>query len=279
MTLDVEAYLEWLGFGGTPRVDLATLTELQQLHLSAVPFENLSIALGTGVSIDADLAVDKIVEQGRGGWCFELNAAFAALLRELGFDVILLGAAVLLGGPSRRIDHLALEVNVGEPMLVDVGFGDSFTRPLPLNDPGPHEDATGRYEFIGSPQGTTLAKLDESGRHESVPVAQYRFKRVAHRLEQFTPASEALQADDTSTWRRGPFATRLLDRGPDRVTLTIDKLKVVRDGKIDTRAIAIDEWASTLHQWFGIRLDESELVELARFAPAGETFGETAASE
>ncbi len=249
--VDTAAYLERIGFAGTPRVDLATLTELQQLHMTAVPFENLDVALGDGVVVDVAATIDKIVDHGRGGWCFEVNAAFGALLTALGFDVLLLGAAVLLGGPSKVIDHVALEVMLDQPYLVDVGFGESFTRPLALNTSGAQPGGDGDYEFIGSPQGTTLAKLDDG-----VPVAQYRFKRVAHTLAQFEPASALLQSDPTSNWRSKPFATRLLDRGPDRVTLTRNKLKVTRDGVLTERPIEADEWVALLHQWFGIRLDE-----------------------
>ncbi len=247
---DVDAYLERIGFDGTPHVDLETLTELQQLHMTAVPFENLDVALRDGVTVDARAAVDKIVEYGRGGWCFEVNAAFGALLEALGFDVLLLGAAVLLSGPAKVIDHVALEVMLDQPYLVDVGFGESFTRPLALNVTGVQPGGDGDYEFIASPQGTTLTKLDDG-----VPVAQYRFKRVAHTLDQFESASTALQADPTNNWRSKPFATRLIDRGPDRVTLTHDKLKVTSDGVTTERPVPADEWATVLHQWFGIRLD------------------------
>jgi len=254
--IDVEAYLEWIAFGGRPSVDLATLTALQQLHMTAVPFENLDVALGAGVTVDAAAAIDKIVEQGRGGWCFEINAAFGTLLTALGFDVLLLGAAVLLNGPTKVIDHITLEVMLDQPYLVDVGFGESFTRPLPLNISGTQPGGDGDYEFIASPQGTTLAKLDHLD--GGVPVAQYRFKRVAHSLEQFQAASDALQADPTNKWRTKPFASRLLDRGPDRVTLTRDTLKVLRNGERSEEPVAADEWESVLHNWFGIRLDTPE---------------------
>lgn len=254
--IDVAAYLERIGFGGTPSVDLATLTELQQLHMTAVPFENLDVALGSGVTVDAAAAIDKIVEQGRGGWCFEVNAAFATLLTALGFDVLLLGAAVLLGGPTRVIDHVALEVLLDQPYLADVGFGESFTRPLALNVAGPQSGGDGDYEFIPSPQGTTLAKLDDG-----VPVAQYRFKRVAHGLQQFEPASDALQADTAGKWRTKPFATRLLDRGPDRVTLTHDRLKVTGAGVQTEQTVPADEWHDVLHNWFGIRLGPAATPE------------------
>ena len=247
--VDVDGYLERIGFGGSVRHDRATLAELQQLHLIAVPFENLDIVDGHGVTVDALANVAKIVEQGRGGWCFELNGAFALLLEALGFRVLGLGAAVLLDGPTRVIDHLALEVQVDRPYLVDVGFGNSFTSPIDLNATGPQDGGNGTYELIGSPQGTTLTRHDATG----VPEAQYRFKRVAHTMDQFDHASKSLQADPDKHWRAKPFATRLLDRGPDRVTLTTDRLKVVRDGVTTETPIASDEWDTTLHAWFGMR--------------------------
>ncbi len=263
--VDVDGYLEWIGYGGTPTVDLATLTELQQLHMTAVPFENLDIALGDGVALDADTSIDKIVEQGRGGWCFEVNGAFAALLEALGFDVKLLGAAVLLGGPSRVIEHLALEVQVDQPYLVDVGFGECFTRPLTLNQPGRQDGGNAAYEFIASPEGTTLARLDET-ENVAVPVAQYRFKRVAHALGDFAPASASMQVDPEKNWHKRPFATRLLDRGPDRVTLTSNRLKIVRDGVPTETPVAVGEWAAKLYDWFGIRLDDAAEQALSQQA-------------
>lgn len=247
--IDADGYLEWIGFGGTVQHDWATLAELQQLHMTAVPFENLDIVGGLGVTVDALTNVNKIVEQGRGGWCFELNGAFALLLEALEFRVIRLGAAVLLDGPARVIDHLALEVQIDQPYLVDVGFGDSFTNPIELNAAGPQDGGNGTYELIGSPQGATLTKHDATG----IPEAQYRFKRVAHTMDQFEHASESLQADPDKHWRTKPFATRLLNRGPDRVTLTTDRLKVVRDGVTTETSISRDAWGTTLDAWFGMR--------------------------
>lgn len=244
--MDTAAYLEWIGFGGTPSVDLTTLTQLQRLHMTAVPFENLFITRGIHVTTDAASSIDKIVRLGRGGWCFELNGAFAALLEAVGFRVTLLGAAVLLDGPSRVIEHLALEVMVDEPYLVDVGFGESFIQPLALNRAGPQDGGNATYELIGSPEGTTLT------RHvDGVPTPEYRFKRVALRLDDFTPISDSMQIDPEKRWRSKPFATRLLDGGPDRVTVRRDVRKLVRDGVVDERALTGDEWEDELIRWFG----------------------------
>ncbi len=244
--VDVDAYLDWIGFGGTPAVDLPTLTALQRLHMTAVPFENLSITQGIRVPTDAASSVAKIVEQGRGGWCFELNGAFGALLEEIGFRVTLLGAAVFLDGPNTVIEHLTLEVVADQPYLVDVGFGDSFIQPLALNRAGPQDGGNATYELIGSPQGTTLT------RHvDGVPTPEYRFKRVALALDDFTPASDSMQIDPDRHWRSKPFATRLLDGGPDRVTVTRHHRKLVRGGVVDEHPLDGDEWERELIDWFG----------------------------
>lgn len=250
---DVDRYLDRIGFAGDPGVDLVTLTALQQLHLSTVPFENLHVFGRLGVRTDLGWSLPKILDHGRGGWCFELNGAFGALLEALGFPVRRLGAAVLLNGPNVVIDHLTLEVTLDQPYLVDVGFGDSFIRPLALNRSDPQDGGSATFQFLASPQGTTLARLDEG-----VPTAQFRFKRVGLQLADFDPASYRLQNEPGLTWTEKPFATRLLDGGPDRVTLLHDRLKLKRRGETAESPVSADLWNDELREWFGLLPLESE---------------------
>lgn len=251
--VDVERYLDRLGLQRSSLTpDLDGLALLQRAHLSHVAFENLDIVFAGGVPHDRDRAFDKIVGDRRGGWCFELNGVFAPLLEGLGFDVMLLGAAVLLDGPSAVLEHLALEVSGGtealEPHFVDVGFGDGVARPIALNRSGPQDGGNGAYELIGSPLGTTLARLDDG-----IPRAQMRFKRVAHRFEDFAPVAAAMQVDPTKRWSTKPFATRLLDgTEPGRVTLTTDRLVLRENGTSTTRDVRRDEWDDALDEWFAM---------------------------
>jgi N-hydroxyarylamine O-acetyltransferase len=245
--IDVDAYLKRIQFDGTVHANLATLTALQQAHMTTVPFENLHVAQGVGVRTDLDWSLSKIVDQRRGGWCFEVNGAFAALLTALGFEVRLLGAAVLLAGPNTLIDHLALEVSLEQPWLVDVGFGEGFITPLALNSSSEQAGGDGLYQFLASPQGTTLAKMDDG-----VPAAQYRFKRVAHQLPDFDPASHRLQTDPQSPFVAKPFVTRLLDGGPDRVTLLRDRLKLLHNGSWTEEPVTEGAWPDVLARWFAM---------------------------
>lgn len=242
----VDAYLERIRYGGSTNATVETLRALQYAHLVAVPFENLDVVARVPVSTEVDVTLAKIIG-GRGGWCFENNGAFAWLLAQLGFRVRRLGAAVLLNGPAVEIDHLALEVELDRPYLVDVGFGDSFIGPLRLDVAGPQPDPRGEFEFLASPQGTTMAELVDG-----VPSARYRFKRVAHALGDFESASQNLQADADGHFRTKPFATRLLGTGADRVTLLADRLKLSRGGQVTETPVDPQEWDATLARWFAM---------------------------
>lgn len=245
--VDTEAYLERLGLGRSVGVDLDSLEALQRAHMTTVAFENLDVFDRVGVTIDQEANIEKIVGRGRGGWCFELNGAFALLLEALGFEVRLLGAAVLLDGPNDVVDHLTLEVKLDAPYLVDVGFGESFSRPLRLNTGKLQDGGTGQFGFFASPKGTTLARVDEGGSF----AAQYRFKRVSLAMSDFEPASRRLQTED-GHWVRKPFATRLIDGGPRRVTLLSDRLKLHDGADVQITPVDTDDWNETLLEWFGI---------------------------
>ena len=246
--IDVDAYLRRINLPSRPAVDLDGLTVLMRAHLEAVPFENLDVFDGVPVSTEVADAFDKVVRRGRGGWCFELNGAFAALLGELGFDVTLLGAAVLVNGPTVVIDHLMLEVTLDRPYLVDVGFGEAFVAPIDLNRRGPQEDPAGTFELIASSQGTTLTRHDGEG----VPVPLYRFKRTSRQLPDFDSTSQSMQDDTTNHWHRHPIATRLLSAGADRVSLTGTTLKTTIDGVANSLDLPPDAIDDALREHFGI---------------------------
>lgn len=261
----VDSYLERIGFDSPVHHDLATLTALQLAHLRAVPFENLNVFADRGVRTDDDWSYNKVVVERRGGWCFELNGGFAHLLEALGFEVRRLAAAVLLAGPTAVVDHLTLEVMLDQPYLVEVGFGDDAPIvPLPLTATGPIDGRSGVFEFIESPQGTTLTQVIDG-----VPHARYRFKRVSHTMADFAMVSQRLSGDRTLFWSASPFATRLIDDRGTRLTLTRSSLKTHAGDGVTRVPVAPDAWNEVLFEHFG--LHESFTVEqLAKDAsPSG----------
>ncbi|MFB7075296.1 arylamine N-acetyltransferase, partial [Streptomyces sp. NPDC056290] len=133
-TARTDEYLRRLGAGHPARPTVDALRDLHLRHLRTVPFENLSIHLGEEIVLDGERLLDKVVRARRGGFCYELNGAFAVLLTELGYDVTLLAARVYGEGDRLGIpyDHLALRVRTvdGGDWLADVGFGAHFHLPL-----------------------------------------------------------------------------------------------------------------------------------------------------
>ncbi len=128
------AYLARIGFEGTPRVDLDTLSRIQHGHMRSIPYENLDVQLGRTVGFDLDAQVHKLVLRRRGGWCYEMNGVLGWALEQIGFAVTRLAGAVARQqfGDSHFGNHLVLRVDLAaqaDPThdggwLVDVGFGD-----------------------------------------------------------------------------------------------------------------------------------------------------------
>lgn len=249
VAMDTERYLQRIGLDSRPAATLEGLETLQRAHLTWVPFENLHVFHRRTVSTGVEWSVPKIVEHGRGGWCFELNGAFAALLADLGFSVRRFAATVLYGtSPSPIPTHLTVEVTLDRPYLVDVGFGDSFIRPLPLDSPGPHDGGTGQFGFVFDRDATTLISYEEDG--ETTP--HYRFEKEPRCMADFDEASVYLQTQPGLQWTESPFATRLLDHGPDRVTLLRDRIKFRSNGSWVEEPVTREDWPDRLHEWFGM---------------------------
>ena len=130
----VDAYLARIGVDHVGPPTQASLARLQQAHMLYVPFESLSIGWGEQIELDETWLLDKIVGRRRGGFCYELNGAFAWLLRQLGFHVDMLEAQVWSAEAqtfSPPFDHMTLAVRADDAThLVDVGFGRAPRAPM-----------------------------------------------------------------------------------------------------------------------------------------------------
>jgi N-hydroxyarylamine O-acetyltransferase len=244
----VARYLARIALSEAPPVDICGLEILQRAHLTAVPFENLDVYARRGVETGLDWSIPKIVERQRGGWCFELNGAFSSLLMGLGFDVHLLGATVLLRDSSGCVSHLTLEVTLDVPYLVDVGFGDTFIKPLRLDLGGSQDGGSGTFAITADAGDRTLFLVEPDG----MLTPQYRFGPREWSLGDFDSASHRLQTEPSLSWTESRFVTRLLDGGPDRVTLLSDRIKFRIDGTWTEEPVVPEAWERELERWFGM---------------------------
>jgi N-hydroxyarylamine O-acetyltransferase len=134
-TIDLDAYCRRIEYVGQRRPAVKTLMDLHLAHATHIPFENLDVMLKRPIRIDLESIESKLVRGRRGGYCFEQNLLFAAVLRQIGFPVTLLAARVRLG--AHRIlprTHVCLAVEAeGDRWLADLGFGSfGLLVPIPL---------------------------------------------------------------------------------------------------------------------------------------------------
>ena len=248
--MNIEAYLERINYRGTLTPTAETLRELQVAHLLAVPFENLSIHAKQPIILEDEALFTKIVEHRRGGFCYEANGLFAALLRALGFNVRMLSAGVANAecGFGPDFDHMALMVSLEERWLVDVGFGDSFLEPLLLDERG--EQAQGRRSFRIDTDGPRLILLrrDEDSDWE----AQYRFTLQSYGYADYAAMCRYQQTSPDSHFTRARICSRATLEG--RVTLSEMRFIETTEtgGRQERNLQSQEEYAGILREHFGI---------------------------
>jgi N-hydroxyarylamine O-acetyltransferase len=248
--LNVPAYLRRINYAGPAAPTAETLRELHRAHLFAVPFENLDIGLGRRIVCDEDAFVHKIVNERRGGFCYELNGAFAVLLRALGFQVTLLSARVARsdGGYSPEFDHLTLRVDLDEQWVVDVGFGDSFLEPLRL-EATVEQSQIGRIYRLTEIEGVFGLEVMAAANWKR----EYSFTLQPRQLSEFAAMCHYHQISPQSHFTHKRICSRPMPEG--RITLSDRTLIETRNGVRHERVLSSeDEWRAKLHEIFGVNL-------------------------
>lgn len=247
------AYLNRIGLSNQGAPSAEMLGALHEAHQQAVPFENLDIHRGVAISLNPDAIYAKIVEQHRGGFCYELNGLFAILLDNLGFAVTLLSARVTRadGSFGPEFDHLVLRVDLDQPWLVDVGFGDSFRRPLRLTPNAEQTDGLGRYRITTDGPNYVLQRH----REDDDWSAQYAFSLTPRRLDEFEAMCIVQQTSPESHFTQRRMTT--LPTSTGRITL-VDTMLITSgpDGREERHLADEDEAQAVLRERFGICLPE-----------------------
>ena len=249
--MDVDGYLRRIEYDGSREPSATSLRGLHRQHLFAIPFENLDIPLGTPIILDPALIYEKIVARHRGGFCYELNGLFCELLRALGFRVQMLSARVRRedGGFGPEFDHMLLKVQLDEPWLVDVGFGDSFVDPIVFHAGGADQVNGHRYVVLPIDDEWQLLREDGKGK---VPL--YAFHDVPHALSDYDDMCTFHQSSGQSHFTRSWICSRATPDG--RITIANMRL-IVTDGtrRDESQLDSEEELRRCLDELLGIKLD------------------------
>jgi len=251
-------YLLRLGFDAPPTPTLETLRQLQLRHTGEFAFENLTTLSGEPVLIDLPSIEQKVLYDGRGGYCYELNNLFLALLQALGFNARGITGRVVMGQPegawTARTHRLSLVTLDGVRYITDVGFGGMVpTAPLMLDTEAeqltPHEP----YRIERHEDGYTLRAnvggewramyIFDLQRQEDIDYTVGNWYVSTHSESSF--AKQLMVARTGEGWRRtlnnGNFAIHRVGRESER-----------------RQVIDVDELIGLLKDEFGIRVPENE---------------------
>ncbi|MEV0118641.1 arylamine N-acetyltransferase [Streptomyces sp. NPDC050844] len=249
--LQTDAYLRRIGAERPAAPTTRALHDLHLAHLLAVPFENLSIHLGEDIELTDEALVAKIVDRHRGGFCYELNGAFAALLTSLGFEVTRLQARVYepSGRPGIPYDHMALRVRTsdGGDWLADIGFGTHSHFPLAFGERGDQSDPGGTFRIEDTADGDLDVLRDGK--------PQYVLEHRPRALADFTIGAWWHRTSPLSHFTRSLVCSLLTGTG--RITLSGRTLTTTVAGERETAELAKD--ADVLDAYathFGIALEQ-----------------------
>lgn len=261
-----DAYLRRIGAHHPAWPTSGVLRDLHLRHLKAVPFENLSIHLGEEIVLEEKRLLDKVVGGRRGGFCYELNGAFGALLGALGFDVTLLAGRAYweegrLGIPY---DHLALRVRTvdGGDWLADVGFGAHSHYPLAFGARTEQVDPGGTFRVLeAGPDAAGVRGVGGRREAEDLDVIrdgnpQYRLEVRPRVLGDFVAGAWWHSTSPKSHFTRSLVCSRVTEDG-GRITLSGRNLTATApDGTKEVSELATDEEVLALYrERFGIELD------------------------
>lgn len=252
MGLDTSAYTSRIGDGGDLAPTLPTLRRLHLAHLTSVPFENLDIPLGWPIRLDEGAFFRKLVEGRRGGFCYEQNGLFGAVLRQLGFRVTLLSARVVNQGVvGPEFDHLALQIDLPEGRwLADVGFGRSFRDPLSLDTGAPTEAEGATYRVVpGEPDWQVEFQLPGKPAQR-----EYVFTLAPRRLEDFAPMCQFHQTSPASPFTRKRMCTLATASG--RITFLNGTFIEERTGVREEHPLGPADVGPILRDRFGVSLPD-----------------------
>jgi N-hydroxyarylamine O-acetyltransferase len=251
LSLDqLHRYFTRVSYDGPREPTHAALAAVHRAHLLSIPYENLDIHLGRPVTLDRATMFGKLVDERRGGWCYEMNGTLGQVLEALGFDVRYVAGAVhrAVRGEAAHGNHLVLIVTLDRPWIVDVGFGDGFIEPLPL-EPGTYRQ--GFLEFRVSFDGTWW-RVDN---HEYGGADGFDFTLEPRTIDTFAAQCHALQTSPESPFVQTTVCERLMPDG--LVMLRGAVLREVTATGVATRTVQdAEDYVELLRERFDLYIPE-----------------------
>jgi len=232
--MNTKKYLERIHFNEEVSIDIVCLRTLHRHHVMRIPFEVLDIHFNKEIKLNLQTLYFKIIQNQRGGYCYELNYLFYNLLVELGFHCSLISCSIYneeVFGPD--FDHMAILVDLEEKWLIDVGYGDLFIEPLKINYAPIQKDVYKNYKIKHLQNDSYL--LTESQEHTDSFINKYRFNLRDCNIQEFHNQNHFKQFNQESHFIKNLICTLPIKNG--RKTILNNTFKIKIDGITETISI------------------------------------------
>ncbi|MFT5823885.1 MAG: N-hydroxyarylamine O-acetyltransferase [Crocinitomix sp.] len=255
--MNIKNYTNRINYSGDLTPNLIVLQQLQQAHLLNIPFENLDIHYGNQIDLELDKIYTKVIEKGRGGFCYELNGLFCSFLQKVGFDAKIIAANIFNNEKKefgKDFDHLTIVVSLNNAdYLVDVGFGEFTFLPLKIGLNTVQSDPRGDFKLEWVDSHYQVVKIVEK-----TEIVQYIFTPQQKNLLKFAEMCQYHQSNSNSHFTQQKLISRPIDNG--RITIAGNTLKITDKGAIK-QEIKFDksEFGTYLLEWFNI--DEASIKD------------------
>ena len=254
--MQLDAYLKRIRYEGDLKPNFETLNAIHRAHLMAIPYENLDIHRDCPLTVDVPQIYEKIVNQHRGGWCFEMNGLLAWALREVGFNVMMMSSFVGREKseplPSGAGDHLILRVELDTPYLADAGFGNGILEPIPL------AEGTYRQNFL------TYSLTQDGGRwwftNQIYGGPGFDFDLQPYQLSDFTGQSTRLQTSPESGFVRATVCMRLTPDGGMVILRGAVLRRITAEGAHDSTIDNAADYDQVLSEQFDLHLPDVDTL-------------------
>jgi N-hydroxyarylamine O-acetyltransferase len=249
--VNLQQYLDRIKYTTPLEPNVQTLIALHRAHLRTIPYENLEIHFGRKLELQLERIFERLVLERRGGWCYEMNGLFAWALREIGFDVRLVSTQVTRADGSLMApgDHVALIVKLKSGLeklwLVDVGWGNGFLDPLPL-EVGTHQQGFLEYrlESIGGSWRFFNQQYGADG---------FSFTLEPHHLEEFQERCTWLQSSPESGFVRITVCQRFTPEGINTLR-GATLIRIRSSGKLEHTITSVEEYEQVLGEDFNLEV-------------------------
>ncbi|MEY4230207.1 MAG: hypothetical protein RLZZ362_1056 [Actinomycetota bacterium] len=255
----IHRYLHAIGMAaGEPTLEL--LTQIVRRHLAQFPFSSIGVRLNDALPLDPERLFERIVERGRGGYCFEHNGLLFAVLSELGYDVTVRLARVInngdhLPGLTHRVTHVHIG---GTTYVVDVGFGPTGPA-IPVAMPRSNAGATEPW-----PDSQTHRVIERRPgefhlqcRHSDAPFSLYRFDLGTYGQADCELGHFFSHRHPDAVFVNNLVASRILDR--EVRSLRNRSYRIVRsDDTVDVEVADAEQLLELLRDDFGLSVSDDE---------------------